>query len=62
MASHCAVESAAASARIEQLEAVEPIRREQRFVHELERDARLDERLVHPEDVIAGTIAGRDAG
>ena len=43
----------------QQLEAVEPLGREKRLVHQLERHARLDERVIHAEHVILGAIARR---
>ena len=43
------------------LNGVEPLGRQQRLVHQLERHARLDERVIHPEHVIVGTIAVGDA-
>ena len=52
IAAHCASDSAAASGEDQQLEAVEAIRRQERLVHELERHARFDERVIHAEHVI----------
>ena len=60
--SHCASESAAASARISSLNRSRRSGVEERLVHQLERHARLDERVIHAEHVILGPVARRDAG
>ena len=46
----------------QQPEPIEAIRREERLVHQLERHARFDERVIHAEHVVLGAIARRDAG
>ena len=45
----------------QQLERDRAGRREKRLVHELERHARLDERVVHAEHVVGGAVARGDA-
>ena len=42
------------------LKPIEAVRREERLVDHLEGYARLDERVVHAEHVIRGTVALRD--
>ncbi len=55
--------SAAASARISSLKRIEAIGCEECLVHELERHARLDERVIHAEHVVLVPIAfGRRRG
>ena len=46
----------------EQPELIEAVRGQEGFVHELERDARFDERVIHAEHVILGAVARRHAG
>ena len=57
-----ASDSAAASARISSLNAIEPLGRQIRLVHHLERHAPFDERVIHAQHVIRGAVALRDAG
>ena len=62
MASHCASESAAASARISSRNRSRLSSVEIRLVDQLEGHPRLDQRVVHPQHVIAGPIGRRHAG
>ena len=44
------------------LEPVEPLGCEERLVHQLEGQPRLDQRVIHAEHVIVGAVAGRGTG
>ena len=46
----------------QQLESIEPIGRQKRFVNELERHPRFNQRVIHAAHVIVRAIAFRDAG
>ncbi len=62
MAAHCVAGQGRRVGENQQLELIDPVRREKRLVHDLERHARLDERVVHAEHVIAGAVSRGGAG